>query len=282
MPTDLPWVRFSSAAMEAALFRCGARTDGEIASFTVGMLAGIGGRPQPEQPAAVAGWEFGCELAREAVAYRERLSESGKRGNAKRWGCDQPASPPDRQGIATTRQDHTRPNSGGCISRSTVAPEAAAAAAEGSEDLFASNGRNPARSAPTHGKPHPEGDPAESGMMLASNAPLREPSLADMRVMHPDLLIYDADREAAATCLRLYGSAAWSRELPRLTAIAAKRPVGKQRVMLGELQQALAKTTKLAVEDFQRAGLPPPAWAVPQARLDAMTPQEVAAYGPPC
>lgn len=119
-------------------------------------------------------------------------------------------------------------------------------------------------------------------MMLASNAPLREPSLADMRVMHPALLIYDADREAAATCLRLYGYAAWSRELQRLTAIATNRPVGKQRVMLGELQRALAKTTKLAVEDFQRAGLPPPTWAVPQARLDAMTPQEVAAYGPPC
>lgn len=286
----LTWVRFTATDMEAALFRAGARTDSDIAAFTLGMLDGIGGRPSPEPPAGRAGWEFGRQMASEAEQYQARQRESGQRGAAKRYGrCGDIPTPsqPHRVAIgspsdpiATTEQDITI-HGGGSGFRGTGKSEQATAAATDGNPFQGEpqEGRFKPGSPATHTKSHPAEDPASLGMIRAATAQPRDASLADMRVLYPALLIMAEDRQAAEVSLRLYGSDAWRSVLGRLCAEAKGRPKGKHRVMFNDLQDALARATKLSVEDYQRAGIAPPPWAVPQSILDAMPPQELERYG---
>jgi hypothetical protein len=291
---DLTWVRFDLVAALADLAFL--PDDAARGQYYHGMLSALASRLEPATEHGKAGWAFGSRLLADSIAYRDQQVAQRKAAAEARWskGMRSHAVASPRNAVASPRnaeqcetmhntiQDNTI-QGGGSGFRSTGKSEQATAAAT-DEDLFPGKpqeGRFPAGSSPTPSQPCPAGDPRSLGMIRAATAQLRDASLADMRVLHPALLIMAEDRQAAEVSLRLYGGDAWRSVLGRLCADAKGRPKGKHRVMFNDLMGALAKTTKLSIDDFHRAGIDPPPWAVPQATLDAMPPQEFKRYGTP-
>lgn len=91
--------------------------------------------------------------------------------------------------------------------------------------------------------------------------------------MHPAFLPLGADDiDRAKRMLALYGFDIVNRALTKLSASAAKRQVGKRRVLVGELADHLASSVTLAVEDYAAAGMPVPPNCPTQAQLDAKGP----------
>ena len=89
-------------------------------------------------------------------------------------------------------------------------------------------------------------------------------NLADLRLIHPRLLIRDADVERAEGILALYS---WD----VLMATIPKVPGGTNgKVLVGMLADYLAANVRLASEDYTRAGLPIPDGTPTQADLDSM------------
>lgn len=126
-------------------------------------------------------------------------------------------------------------------------PQAPSVACPGSEDLFPSGPRMGG-----------EGDPAQDRSGTRSLPGLPPPSLADLQVLFPALIILGDDRERAQALLRLYQFPALQEALTALVPVAAARPSGKRRIFIAEVADWLARHFIPDPDDYRRAGLPVP------------------------
>jgi len=230
--------------------------------------------PATEDQLAVEAYLLGQEMMTQAIDFSERKRNAGRLGgqasvrqrssdaqaSVKRCSSDAQAMPKPRQD--KTRQDKTRQDppaeasplpppqqpkppttQGGRIQN----PDAPSVACPGSEDLFPSGaGRGG------------EGDPAQDRPGSRPLPGLPPPSLADLQVLFPALIILGDDRERAQALLRLYEFPRVQEAMTALVPVAAARPTGKRRIFIAEVADWLAKHFQPDPDDYRRAGLPVP------------------------
>lgn len=104
----------------------------------------------------------------------------------------------------------------------------------------------------------PDGLLDDQPQAMATTASQKPPTIADIQVLFPALLVTRDDRERMATLLRLYEYAPLAEGLTDLSRAASKREASRRRVFVGELSDWLKANFTPDADDYRRAGLPVP------------------------
>jgi hypothetical protein len=277
------YVQIDLVTLPARLHRPG-MDDASCGRFIRWLLQGaIHADPPPtDDPLAVEAYLLGQEMLAEAEAFHERKHLQARNGGLATQAKHRRASAQPGQGVgrasaqpeqgerpadAKPRQDKTRQDKlrqdppaeaspppapqppmppipqGGRIQN----PHAPSVACPGSDDLFLDGPRMGG-----------EGDPAQDRPGSRFLPGLPPPSLADLQVLFPALIILGDDRERAHAILRLYEFPRVQEALTALVPVAAARPAGKRRIFIAEVADWLAKHFQPDPDDYRRAGLPVP------------------------